>query len=108
MGKENSKCGCCSSKENNEIKLDTVKEQISVDSNENNKNIKNNQPRAIKDLKSYVNLKNNESFSQKKDESSSAFNHNDKYTIDNNNKELNKKVPNVILLKNEEKEKKRK
>ena len=41
MGKENSKCGCCSSKENNEVKLDIIKEQISIDSNENNKNLKN-------------------------------------------------------------------
>ena len=78
MGNENSKCGCCNSKENNEVKLDTIKDQIRLDSNENNKN--NKQPCEIKDLKSYVNLKNNESFSQKEDESSSAFNHNDKYT----------------------------
>ncbi len=38
---KNSKCGCCSQKENNEVKIDTVKEQISIDSNENNKNLKN-------------------------------------------------------------------
>ena len=106
MGNENSKCGCCNSKENNEVKLDTIKDQIRLDSNENNKN--NKQPCEIKDLKSYVNLKNNESFSQKEDESSSANNNNDKYVIDNNNKESNQKISNIILLKNEEKEEEKK
>ena len=58
MGNENSKCGCCKNNKINEIQFS----QENVNENQNIENSINNQNPKIdssKDLKSYVNYKNN-------------------------------------------------
>ena len=103
MGKENSKCSCCTSKDNNEIQFEEKQNPESIES-DNNYKLKN--PKAIKDLKSYVTFKNVESLSQKEDESSSANNNNNNNNnndkVSEHNKDINKKNPKILLFNNED------
>ena len=64
MGQNNSKCGCCKSKENNEIKFDEMNENSNSENNNNSKNSKLKKSN-LKDLKSYVSFKNCDILSQK-------------------------------------------
>jgi hypothetical protein len=94
MGQENSKCGCCKSRENNEIKFDEMNGNSNSEYNNSTKNSKLKKNNNVKDLKSYVTFKNSDIISQKEDETSSA-NNNDK-SIDNSS---NKKLPKIVFVK---------
>ena len=95
MGQDDSKCRCCKSKENNEIKFDEMNENSNSENNNSSKNSKLKKSN-LKDLKSYVSFKNCDILSQKEDETSSA-NNLDK-SVDNSS---NKKLPKIVFFKSD-------
>ena len=96
MGQGNTKCNCCKSKENNEIKFDEMNRNSHSDYNNTPKNTKSKKSNKMKDLKSYISFKNCDIMSQKEDETSSANNF-DK-SVDNSS---NKKIPKIVFVKGE-------